>query len=821
MGVASTRSSGPETHGQGDPAAGRSFRFEQFFTIKPTTRVHRLREVMLSSKATYSIARARIETRVMRETEGEPMLTRRAKVFAAIAREMPINILTDELIVGNPRIRPNGVFVNPANGPGTEGGIEHGSYAGKLSDTEIQELRDELIPYWKGSKGHYEHTVMMRNQAQFSDHLRNLLYADPQAEKLESSLVYSTEVHHYGHNTVGYVQVRDKGFLGIKQEAEDRLATLDPANPRHARKIQFVRGVITAMEAAAEIGPRFAAEARVLAKTEADSRRQAELLEIAEVCDRVPAHPARTFHEALQSHVLGWMLLFWESPTAGAHSPGRMDQFLQPFFERDLQQGRISRERVQELLDVYFIKLNEVWQSPNLTVGGVKANGQDATNEMSYMLIEAMMHTRLIQPYLSVLVHHKMPNAFLKKASELCLMGTGHPQFISADVMVDQALARGGSGGPAVTLEDARSANGVGCIELVIPGKDSGYGVFSYIVNLGAAMEFVLTNGWSRHYNRQMGARTGDPRKFESFDQVLEAFRRQVEYITENRQQISHIQERTLLELSPTLYESALIEGCLEKAMCREEGGAHYNFNTGSVGTGAADAGDSLTAIRKLVFEDKMISMDELCDALAANYEGHEHVRRMLIEVPKFGIDDDHADEQTAFANHVFASESRKLKNLRGGYSSPGGSAMSGYVYHGIPVGALPSGRLAGQPFADGHSPYAGNDIKGPTAALRSMGKIDNVEITGGVILNMRLSPVTYEGDGGVRRLNDLIRAFIDQRIFHVQINVVSTETLRAAQREPENYRDLVVKVSGYNEFFVKLPRVLQDVIIARTEHGS
>ena len=327
-----------------------------------------------------------------------------------------------------------------------------------------------------------------------------------------------------------------------------------------------------------------------------------------------------------------------------------------------------------------------------------------------------------------------------------------------------------------------------------------------------------MTNGVSRYYNRRMGLETGDPRQFKSFEEVREAFRKQMAWIRRNRTIVSNIEEQIVAELSPTTYESALIEDCIEKAIPRELGGAHYNFNTGVVGVGAADASDSLTVIKKLVFEDKKTTMSELCDALDKNFEGYDELLQMIVTVPKFGNDDDYADDEMTFVSHVYASEMVKQKNTRGGYCCPGGSPLGLYITCGQVVGALPSGRLAWGRLADAWSPYAGNDLNGPTAMLKSMGKIDHVELLGGVILNMRIDPGVFK-DGDVKILVDLIRTFVDQKIYHVQINTISSDTLRAAQKEPDKYRDLVVKVAGYNAFFVRLDKPLQDGIIARTEH--
>jgi formate C-acetyltransferase len=770
---------------------------ESITTIAPIPRVERLRESFMTLRSTPSIDRARIETRVMKETEGEPMITRRAKVFAALAREIPIDIYTDELLVGYSNVKPRAISVSPTSGPGLEAMLAREAsvtsltnFAGydtfdpsDFSEEEKRELREELIPYWKGN-GNYEKS--------FSGH--------------------------YGHNIIGYDKVIEKGFLGILRDAEERIARLDPADPQDLKKSDFLEGVAMAMQAAAELGNRFAVRARQRAEEEEDGDRKAELLRIAEVCDRVPAHPARTFHEAIQSCYFTWVLQLWEIPTAGGQSVGRVDQYLYPFYKSDMEAGRITKEQAQELIDCFLIKLNHAPPVAAVTVGGVKSNGQDASNEMSYMIIEGMMHTRLRQPFFSVQVHNNMPEALLIKGCQLSALGTGHPQFINSDVLIAQALARGILGGAPMTLQDARAGAPIGCIELGIPGKDSGY-LYYGSTNLAAAMELVLTNGVRRSDGKKIGLATGDPRQFTTFEEVREAYRQQVAFMKRNTQIGGSKREQRLIDLAPTVYESALIDDCIEAGVCREEGGAHYNFNTGCVANGSTDAGDSLAAIKKLVFDDEQMTMGELCDALEADFEVDANVRNKLLEAPKFGNDDDYADEQVAWVVHQWASEFTKLKNLRGGYGCPGGSPMQAYVPLGNAVGALPSGRHAWQPLAEAASPGAGSDVNGPTAVLKSMGKVDAVEVLGGLILNMRIDPAIVR-NGNVQRLTHLIRSFVDQKIYHVQINVISSDTLRAAQEEPEKYRDLMVKVAGYNAFFTQLSKQLQDSIIARTEHS-
>lgn len=760
------------------------------FMNESSSRVERLREEFLNLKPTASIERARIETRIMKETEGVSAVTRRAKVFAATVREMPIYIYPNQLLAGCTSVRALCSNITPAINMGMRKvgysyilGMRDDAPFPELSDDEKKEL-EEFKPYW---------TEQGRR----------------------------TTTHHFGHNIHNHVKVLKKGFLGIKKEAEEGLAKIDLTEPKEAAKISFLEGVIIAMEAAAEFGKRFATLARELVEKENDNKRREELLKIAEICDQVPAHPARTFYEAIQSYYFSYILLFLEVIPSMGFSQGRMDQYLYPYYEQDLREGRITKEEAQELIDCYILAGNFERELTNsgtpMTVGGVNPKGKDATNELSYIFIEGVMHTRLPSPWLSVLVHNQMPDELLVKACQLCAIGTGQPQFVNSDVIVSQALARGSMGGPTVSLEDARNASPQGCFELVIPGKDSGYFYFQ-MPNLAACMEYVITNGLRRVDNKKMGVETGDPRQFTSFEEVQEAFCKQLAWMRRHIEKAGNDVERKMIEYTPTVYESALIDNCIEKGLCREEGGAYYNFNNGGAVLASTDVADSLTAIKKLVFDEKKITMAELCDALDHNFKGYEELHQMLLNAPKFGNDDDYADEQAAWVLHQWMVEFNKVKNLRGGQGCPGGSVMGSYDPQGKLVGALPSGRLAREPLVDASSPSRGKDINGPTAVLNSMSKIDHEEILGGVTFNLRIDPTVFR-DGDMQRMAALVRSFIDQKIFHMQTNVVSSETLRAAQKEPEKYRDLVVKVAGYNAFFTQLTDSLQGTIIARTEH--
>jgi len=787
---------------------------ERVCTVQPTPRVERLRRRYLDTPNKAVIDIGRIVTRVWKETEGEPLVTRRAKVFAATVRGVPINIYPDELFVGWLFHEPHATEVvhrgyGLADELDTLSTREYTPFL--LSEEDKRELKEEIFPYWK--EQHYSVPV------------------PPEAEKLGIAAIGGgTFLPHY---VVNFAKVLKKGILGVKKDAEERLARVDLTDHAEVKKIPFLQGVIVGLEAAAEIGERFAARARELAAREGDADRKAELLKIAEACDRVPAHPARTFYEALQAIWFVHMMLGWEVYFHGGASLGRVDQYVYPYYEADVREGRLTKEGAQELLDCWFMRYSQMFTLANaertryasnhtsghhIHAGGLKADGTDATNDLSYMFIEAMMHTPgMVEPTLSLLTHSRTPEDLLIKACQLTALGGGYPQFINNDVLINNLLVRGALvGGPMVTLEIAREFGGcVGCHEPSLQTLESGWGASS--THLPLALEYVLTNGRSRIQQRRAGLETGDPRGFTSFDEVREAFSRQVARMMRNGAIAQNIGDQ--VSLLPTVFTSALTEDCIENGMAREEGGARYSIGAISM-IGSVDVGNSLAAIKKLVFEDRKTTMDQLCLALEHNFQGYEDIQKMCLEVVKFGNDDDYVDEQVAWVTHLLTEEAKKYRTTYGGAKFVVQVPLSSFVPAGLVVGALPSGRPATEPLSDGVSPTRGSDENGPTAILKSVGKINNAEVGLGQTLNMRVDPVVFETDDGFKRLADLIRTFVDQKVDHVQINVVSSATLKAAQQEPENYKDLVVKVAGYNARFVDLHGELQDAIIARTEHG-
>jgi choline trimethylamine-lyase len=794
----------------------------RLITTQPTARVEWLRKRYLQLKDKAFIDIVRIKTRIFKETEGEPKAIRAAKAFAATVREMPLNIYPDELFVGWLFMEPRGSAFRWQHAIGLENELDTlGTRKFSpfiMSEADKKELREEIIPYWK------KHQYALP----FSE-IEKIADLPPENPEHQIPNYRWDSLMHW---TAGYEKVLQKGLLGVKQEAEERLRRLDLTDPEDVEKLPFIQGAVIALDAASEVGARFAARLREVAGSKKDDQRQAELLQMAENCDRVPAHPPETFYQALQSVWFTHILHGWDNEWSEGMGPGRADQFLYPYFKKDMTDGRITKEAAQELIDCWFMRFSQHfpihdeigarWSgtpSPgqHIDVGGLKPDGTDATNELSFMFIEGMMHTPgMVEPTLGLLVHTKTPEDLLIKACQSVALGGGYPMFINHDVMVENLLARYAEfpDAPPVSLETARSGCAIGCHEPTIPNMESGW--MPCMLNLGSTLEFVLTNGRRRYDNKLRGIKTGNPRQFATFDELREAFIKQMSQQIRNECIAMNIRE---MAYQPKVFTSSLVDDCIEKGLAKNEGGARYNIGA-IITNGVVDVGNSLVAIKKRVFDEKKITMAQLCDALDNNFEGYAEIRKLCLTAPKFGNDDDMADEQVAWVAHQLTSTAKQYKTRYGGRRTAYQVPQAGYISAGLGVGALPYGRLAGEPLADGISPNQGSDIKGPTAILKSVGKVNNAEFTLGQTLNLKADPQIFEDENGFKRLADLIRVFVDQKADHVQINVVSADYLRAAQKEPEKYRELVVKVAGYNARFVDVHKELQDSIIARTEHG-
>jgi len=781
-------------------------------------RTKKLNEELLAVKPEICIERARLVTCSYRETEAEPMIIRRAKAIAKVLREMTIFIQRDQLIAGTQAstLRAAPLF------PETEAEYlesEIDLFEKREQDRLIvrsevkKELLEHILPYWKNRN------VKEVALAAMPAHTRKLV-------KLKEQ-IFSVDIHltgSIGHVLVNYEKVLSKGLLILREEIENRIASLDLADPEQGIKIKFYEAELILCDAIMEWAGRYTQEARRLAEGEEDGRWRRELTMIADICERVPAHPSRDFREAVQSFWFIHLLLYMEQ-NGLAVSPGRFDQYMYPYYERSIRDGLISKHEAQELLECLWIKFTEVMRaydyecakyyagfsiSENVVLGGQDRHGKDTTNELSFMCLDAEAHTRLPQPNLGVRIHRNTPQAFMMRATEVASSGRTKPEFFNDDVAIPVLMSTG------VTLEDARDYGISGCVEAV-PLHCNGM-TNAAMSNIGKALELALNNGVCRLTGEQIGPKTGDPFSFICIEDVIGAFSMQVKHYVKEMVSAINVIERTHAQIFPLPYFSLVIEDCVERGIDVTAGGARYNF-TGPQAVGLGDVADSLAAIKKLVFEEKKVTMEELLEALDDNFEGKEPLRQMVItKAPKWGNDDDYVDELAREVVRIFCEEVSQYKNTRGGVYRPGVYSVSANVPLGLHVGALPNGKLARAPLSDGVAPVHGCDLKGPTAIAKSVAKLDHEIITNGTILNMKFSPQLLEGEKGRKGLADLIRTYFDLGGWHVQFNVVSADTLRTAQKKPEEHKGLIIRVAGYSAFFVELDSAVQNDIIDRTE---
>ncbi|MBE0478187.1 glycyl radical protein, partial [Candidatus Aerophobetes bacterium] len=640
--------------------------------------------------------------------------------------------------------------------------------------------------------------------------------------------VFHPEIHlrgGIGHVSADFWRILKQGFEGLKKEAEQTLAGLDFNDADNLDKMNFYQAAIITCEGVINFAQRYANLARKLAAEEKDLRRKEELEKIARVCEQVPAKPARTYHEALQAIWFSHLLVQIESNGLGA-SPGRMDQYLYPFYKKDIEEGIITKEEAQELLECFWVKIEEikrVYDSEcardyagyttelNITVGGQKEDGSDATNEVSYMCLDAQDHLRTAHPNFTVRYHNKLPETLLHKACQVIKLGTGMPELMNDEAHIPSLMNRG------IKLEDARGYTNIGCVEPAVPGKTCSWSNAA-MFNLGKCLELALNNGKCMLCGEQVGAKTGDACNFTCTEDLMRAYKEQVAYFVKHMIVCLNAIDFTHKEMVQTPYLSLLVSDCMEKGKDITAGGAHYNF-TSPQGVGVADVGDSLAAIKKLVFEDKTVSMDDLLSALKENFENNEELRQRLInEAPKYGNDDDYVDPFAKFAGRVYCEEVEKYKNPRGGIFNPGLYPVSAHVPLGRNTAALPSGRKATTPLADGVSPTHASDKKGPTAVVKSVAKLDHMIASNGTLLNQKFSPNVLEDEKGLRSLAELIKVYFNLGGKHIQFNVIDSRILREAQKNPEKYANLVVRVAGYSAFFAQLHKDIQDDIIERTE---
>jgi formate C-acetyltransferase len=625
-------------------------------------------------------------------------------------------------------------------------------------------------------------------------------------------------------------KIYHKGMLDFKRNIAQNRSKLDYLNDPYAyEKDQEYRAMEICADAVITFARRHADKALELAGKEADPVRRQELERIAEVCSHVPAHAPRDFWEALQSYWFVHLSVITELNTWDSFNPGRLDQHLYPFYEKGLNRGTLTQEKAKELLQCFWIKFNNQPAPPKvgiteeqsgtytdfalINIGGLTpAEGADAVNELSTMLLDVVEEMRLTQPSACVQISKKNPDRFLRRACQVIRTGFGQPSVFNTDVIIKEMLHDGKS------MVDARSGGPSGCVTISAFGKESctltGY------INWPKILELACNNGVDPRCGEQVGCRSGDARQFTSYEQLMEAYKRQLEYFIELKIKGNNVIERLFANFMPAPFMSILMDDCIARGLDYHNGGPRYN-PTYIQGVGIGTLTDSLAAVKYHVFDRKNISMAELLDALQADFQGHDELHHeLLYHAPKYGNDDDYADSIVEEVFKAYYDALNGRPNTKGGKYRVNLLPTTVHIYFGSVVGALPNGRKAGQPVSEGISPSQGADIKGPTAIIKSVARIDHAR-TGGTLLNMKLNPQVLAGDDGIEKLAHLLRAYFKLDGHHVQFNVIGAETLRQAQREPEQNRDLIVRVAGYSDYFVDIGTELQDEIISRTEQQA
>lgn len=832
--------------------------------IPKSSRITRLVDHLYEKMPVIESARAKLLTESYQATEGQPIITRRAEAFAHILQHIPIIIRDEELIVGSSTIAPRGCQTYPEfSYQWLEDELDtvetRSADPFYIAEETKKELR-EVHKYWRGKT-----TSELATS-----------YMAPEAIKAIEHNIFTPGNYFYngvGHVTVKYEEVLAIGFEGIMEKARAELAKCQVGDEDYARRSHFLNAVIVSCQAAIDYALRYAQLAEQMAYECDDSVRKQELLTIAQNCSRVPAKGANGFYEACQSFWFVQQLLQLES-SGHSISPGRFDQYMYPYYKKDMENGSITREFAQELMDCIWVKLNDLNKCrdaasaegfagyslfQNLIAGGQNKDGEDVTNDLSVMCIQASMHVHLPQPSLSVRVWNGSPHEFLIKAAELTRTGIGLPAYYNDEVIIPALQNRG------LSLADAREYNIIGCVEPQKAGKTEGWHDAAFF-NMCRPLELVFANGMDK--GEMVGIPTGDVTEMDTFEEFYDAYKKQMEYCISLLVNADNAIDVAHAELCPLPFLSCMVDDCLKRGKSVQEGGAVYNF-TGPQGFGVANMADSLYAIRQLVYQDRKVSMQDYKDALIWNYgkgldeqsitemttailrgmqaEGrtldentvssilnvvmnikpteeqkrkYQELHHMIDEVPKFGNDIPEVDYFARDVAYTYTRPLQDYRNPRGGQYQAGLYPVSANVPLGGQTGATPDGRYAHTPVADGVSPSAGKDVNGPTAAATSVSRLDHFIVSNGTLFNQKFHPSALSGREGLEKFVALIRSYFDQKGMHMQFNVVDRETLLDAQKHPEKYKHLVVRVAGYSALFTTLSRSLQDDIIRRTEQG-
>ncbi|MBO5094175.1 MAG: formate C-acetyltransferase/glycerol dehydratase family glycyl radical enzyme [Lachnospiraceae bacterium] len=786
-----------------------------------TERIERIRQNYVNSKPRISTERAKLWTDSYRRTEGKSACIRSAQAFYDCCAGIGVHIFEGELIVGAiGEFRKCGILTPEFSWKWVE--KEMDTFSDRAQDPYIMTkdqcefVRKEIFPYWKGKS--LEEAFLARLPEETAK-------IGVDTGILDNDSKWRQAV---GEITPDYQDVLfPKGFGGIIKEAKEKKAALSMADAEGQKKAEFYDSVILTSKGIILYARRYSEEALRLAEEETDSVRRRELLKIADICSRIPENPPETFYEAMQ--------FLWFTQIGGILSenplslnPGRFDQYMNPFYEKDIVAGALTPDFAQELVDALWLKYSEwVWtisantadyfagynQFQNLTVGGKRRDGSDGTNAVTFMALKATKEVKTHQPGLSVRIHQDCPEECMEAVTDLVSTGCGFPAIHNDSVGYQMLLNAG------YEPDDARDWNNCGC---VVPHyRKTGEWTAAVNMNFGSAVEYALNEGKSLMNGALMGLPEKPAKEFSCYEEVEEAFFRQFRNLCYHSVVLTTTAQRLHQETVPRPFLSSTMEACMENGTDLSMGGAKYNVGPVITGIGLAVAANSLAAVKKLVFDDRVCTMETLADALSADWEGYEELRARAQAAPKYGNDEAYADDIAVRIANTFYHEIHGYRDIFGKPFTTAFMGISNYIPMGRVLGATPCGRKSGEPSSEGVSPYVGSDTKTPLAAMRSAAKLNQEVHSGGTLLNLRLNQELVSTKRGRANLGALIQNFFSLGAFHVQFNTLSSKTLRQAQERPQDYRDLLVRVAGYSTQFVNLSRNLQDAIIARTEHGE
>lgn len=783
-------------------------------------RIKKLREQSLNAVNRISAERALLITEFYKSgvAAAEPVPVQRALSFKYILEHKFICINEGELIVGERGPAPKATPTYPEICIHTLQDLQILNDRKKVSfksDEQTREAyRDVIIPFWKGRSN--RDRIFAALPQEWKDAYAAGIFTEFQEQRAP------------GHTALGIKMFRT-GMLDLKERIAESIQSLDLANdPEAVDKRDELRAMDIVCDAIIMYAARHADKLEELAAQEADPKRKEELLEMARICRKVPAHAPETVHEALQHYWFIHLGVVTELNPWDSFNPGRLDQSLYPIYKKEMEQGTTTKEQVYEVLQSFWVKFNNHPSPPKvgvtaeesntytdfclINVGGVKEDGSDGVNEMSYILLDVIREMRLLQPSSMIQVSKKNPDKFIRKAVDIIKTGFGQPSVFNTDALVQEMLRAGKD------VKDARNGGCSGCVETGAFGTEA-YILTGYF-NLPKILELTLNDGFDKRTNMQLGPHTGNPVDFKSYDEFFEAYKKQVRYFMDIKLAGNNIIERVFMKNMPVPFLSILIDDCIARGKDYMCGGARYN-STYIQGVGLGSMTDMLTAIKYQVFDKKNITMQTLLDALAADFKGYEKLQYDLVyNTPKYGNDDDYADEQEVQVFNMYYDAINGHKSPRGADYRVNMLPTTCHVYFGSVTGATPDGRNAWKVLSEGISPVQGADTNGPTAVIRSAAKIDHIK-TGGTLLNQKFTPSLLLTEEGCMNVVHLIRSYFRMDGHHIQFNVVNADTLRDAQKHPENYRDLIVRVAGYSDYFNDLGEDLQNEIINRTEHTS